>query len=213
MKDRLAVITRIHYEKDDPKFIGRVETYRKYTLPSLLNQTDQDFDIFVWCEPHHDELFMNLNNRINVIHGDWKPRARTGKYFIDYTPYSAIRGLDRYIAQLGVDSDDELLPTAVEEVKKHLNGDRKAISIQPTKHDTETGKNYRMKSYQKRDKLAPIFCIYQPDDPYLFIYEYGHYSGMPLQFKNKIYLGELAIMNIHGENESTKANVDNDEEI
>lgn len=203
MKNRLAVITRIHYTKDNLKFNTRLEYYKKYTLPSLLSQTDSDFDIIVWCEPHHDELFKSLSDRIKVIHADVEVRYKSGKYFVDYVSFSSVIGIDKYTAQLGLDSDDELRPTAIEEIKKHLNGERKAISLQPVKRDISTGKLYGMKNYCEDDKLAPIFCLYQPDEPYLFAYEYGHYSGMPLQFKNKVYLYDLAIMNITGENEST----------
>lgn len=199
----MAVITRLHYKKDDPKFISRLESYKKYTLPSLLAQTDSDFDIIVWCEPHHDELFLSLNDRINVIHADVEVRYKSDKFFVDYVPYKDVVGLEKYEAQLGLDSDDELLLTAIEEVKKHLSGDRKAISLQPIKRDVNTGKLYEIKHYADNNKLSPIFCLYQPDGPYLFAYEYGHYSGMPLQFGNKVYLYDLAIMNITGENEST----------
>lgn len=201
---KLAVITRIHYKADDPRFPKRVEMYKKYTLASLLNQTDQDFDILVWCEPHHDELFLNLSDRIKVFHADTEVRYKSNKYFVDYTPFSKVYGMDKYEAQLGLDSDDEIKPTAIEEIKKHLKGERKAISLQPIKRDTETGKTYKMFEYKLRGKLSPVFCLYQPDEPYIFAYEYGHFSEMPNQFKNKVYLYDLAIMNIHGENESTE---------
>jgi len=203
MKNRLAVITRIHYKENDPKFAYRLETYKKYTLPSLLAQTDSDFDIFVWCEPHHNELFKSLSDRINVFSVDTEVRYKSGKFFVDYANYSNTKGIDKYTAQLGLDSDDELKPNAIEEIKKNFDGNRKAISLQPIKRDVETGELYNMKHYADNNKLAPIFCLYQPDDPYLFAYEYGHYSGMPLQFKTKVYLYDLAIMNITGENEST----------
>lgn len=200
---KLAVVTRIHYKADDPRFPNRVEMYKKYTLNSLLNQTDQDFDILVWCEPHHDELFKSLSDRIKIIHADTEVRYKSNKFFVDYTPFSKVYGMDKYEAQLGLDSDDELKPEAIAEIKKHLNGQRKAISLQPVKRDTGTGKMYKMVDYKSKGKLAPIFCLYQPDETYLFAYEYGHFSEMPNQFKDKVYLYGLAVMNIHGENEST----------
>ena len=196
----LAVITRLHYAKDDPKFIGRLETYKKYTLPSLLNQTDSDFDIYIWCEPHHDELFLSLHDRVKVMHATTEVR-RKGRFFVDFTTYDKTN-LPRYETQLGLDSDDEILPNTIEEVKKHLNGSRKAISIQPVKKDSK-GNTYKMANYQRLKRISPIFAIHQPDEPYLFIYEYGHFSDMPKQFNEIVYLPELAIMNIHDSNEST----------
>lgn len=201
---RLAVITRIHYKADDPRFPQRVEMYKKYTLNSLLNQTDKDFDILVWCEPHHDELFKSLSDRIKIIHADTEVRYKSNKFFVDYTPFSKVYGMDKYEAQLGLDSDDELMPNAIKEVKEYLTGGRKAISLQPVKLDVKTGKTYKMVDYKSKGKLSPIFCLYQPDEPYLFAYEYGHFSQMPLEFKNKVYLYGLGIMNITGENESTE---------
>lgn len=201
---RLAVVTRIHYKADDPRFPQRVQMYKNYTLKSLLNQTDQDFDIVVWCEPHHDDLFKNLSDRIKIIHADTEVRYKSNKFFVDYTPFSKVYGMDKYEAQLGLDSDDELKPNAIEEVKKHLNG-RRAISLQPIKRDIKTGKLYKMVDYKSKGKLSPIFCLYQPDEPYLFAYEYGHFSEMPNQFNDKVYLYDLAIMNIlDGVNESTR---------
>lgn len=200
---KLAVVTRIHYKADDPRFPQRVEMYKKYTLNSLLNQTDQDFDILVWCEPHHDELFKSLSDRIKIIHADTEVRYKSNKFFVDYTPFSKVYGMDKYEAQLGLDSDDELKPNAIATIKQHLIGGRKAISLQPVKRDTSTGKMYKMVDYKSKGKLAPIFCLYQPDEPYLFAYEYGHFSEMPNQFNDKVYLYDLAVMNIHNMNEST----------
>jgi len=201
---RLAVVTRCHYKEDDPRFPQRVDMYKKYTLNSLLNQTDQDFDILVWCEPHHDDLFKSLSDRIKIIHADTEVRYKSNKFFVDYTPFSKVYGMEKYEAQLGLDSDDEIKPTAIEEVKKHLKGGRKAISLQPVKRDVKTGKMYKMVDYKSKGKLSPIFCLYQPDEPYLFAYEYGHFSEMPNQFKDKVYLYNLSIMNIHNMNESTE---------
>lgn len=203
MHDKIAVITRLAYKKDDPKFPWRLETYKKYTLPSLLNQTDDDFDIWVWCKPHHDEIIKALDPRIQVFHGEWIPRENT-KYFTSFVKWDELEGLPKYTAQLGLDSDDELAPTAIATIKKSLNGGRKAISLQPIKRELETGKTYEMTSYAEIDRIAPIFCLYQPsEEDWIFAYQYGHYSEMPAQFEVIVYLYGLATMNIHDSNCST----------
>lgn len=204
MKNRVAVVTRLHYKLDDPKWPYRLKTYKKYTLPSLLAQTDPDFDIWVWCQPHHAKEIKALSDRIQVMFGDWTPRTRTGKYFINYTPYRVIKHFDKYATQLGIDSDDELMPTAIEQMKPLLT-ERCAISFQPIKKVIPTGDMYEMRNYEEVERLSPIFAIHQPIDNenFLFVYEYGHYSKMPRQFDVKKYLYGLAIMNIHHSNEST----------
>lgn len=203
--NRIAVVTRLAYDRGDPKFMKRVELYKKYTLPSLLAQTDQDFDIWVWCKPHHAEIIKAIHPRIQVFHGEWVKRENT-KYFINFTSYDNLQGFSRYETQLGLDSDDEIAPTAIAEIRKNLNGERKAISLQPIKRDVNTGKKYNMKSYAEKDKLSPIFAIYQPKgvDEFIFVYQYGHYSGMPTKFDVVVYLYGLAIMNLHESNESTR---------
>lgn len=212
MKDRIAVITRLHYPKHSPKFTPRLETYMNYTLPSLLAQTDGDFDIWVWCQPHHDQIIKSLSTRINTMHGNWEPRANTGRYFINYTPYSTISGFPKYTTQLGIDSDDELAPTAIESIRPYLTK-RRAVSLQPIKRDVKTGTLYEMKDYEEVNKLSPIFAIHQPDEPYIFMYEYGHYSKMPEQFPDKVYLHDLAIMNIHKQNESTRLGAEGNKKL
>lgn len=214
MKNRIAVITRLHYDEGNPKFEKRLQMYKNYALASLLSQTDQDFDIWVWCEPWHDELVKAIHPRINVFHAEWKKRpGKVHQFFIDYTPMSKTQGFPKYATQLGLDSDDELMPKAIETVRPFLEGSRKAISFQPTKVDLATGKKYRMKSYRRRDKIAPIFAIYQPRGEFLFIYEHGHYSGMPLKFPERIHLDQLAHLNVHDDNASTKVVLNEDQEI
>jgi len=205
----IAVVTRLHYDKGDARFLPRVGMYQEYALKSLLNQTDQDFEIYVWAEEHHREYIEKLNPRIKVFTAKWERRTGTKgtKYFIDYTKFDQVKGLPKFATVVSLDSDDELDSNGIANIRRFSNGDqRKAISFQPIKRDLTTGKLYRMKSYEGKKKISPIFALYQPTDPYLFVYEYGHYSGMPKQFAGNIkYVGEgQTYMNIHDFNESTK---------
>lgn len=205
--DRIAVITRLHYAKGDERFLPRLKMFEHFALASLRAQTDQDFDICVWAEPWHKEQVEALDPRIKVFNAEWRKREGVGvhQYFIDYTTFDKVTGLLPYTTVIGLDSDDELDPTAIETVRMHSTGSRKAISFQPIKRDLTTGVLYKMKSYQQRKKMSPIFALYQPDDPYLFAYQYGHYSEMPNQFEEIVYIAEReTYLNVHDFNASTK---------
>lgn len=218
--DRLTIITRLHYDLGNPKFAKRVELFKQHTLPSLLAQTDQDFDIWIWTEAHHDEAVKAIHPRINVFHGNWvkREKAATGvkKYFIDYTPYKDIIGLPAYATQLNLDSDDTLSPDAVAEVKKHAQGDKiLVISLQPLKIDLRTGKRYHMHNYPGA-RCAPIFALYQPLEhpkPFMFVNEFGHMRA-GRHAEGKVALPEgFSFMNIADHNESTAIGDVGDEEI
>lgn len=207
--DRIAVITRLHYDEHDPKFMERIFLYKTLALTSLRRQTDQDFDIYIWAEEHHRAIIESIDPRIKVFTAKWERRTGTKgrKYFIDYTEFDKVKGLPKFATVVSLDSDDELDPNGIAEIRKIAQGpERKAISFQPIKRDLRTDNLYRMKSYEEKKKISPIFALYQPTDPYLFIYQYGHYSGMPKEFAGKInYIGEgRTFMNIHDNNESTK---------
>lgn len=206
--NRIAVITRLHYDQGDLRFDQRLGMYKRFALASLLRQTDQDFDIYVWGEEHHRKQIEGLNPRIKMFTADWRrrPETRGRKYFIDYTEFEKVKGLPKFVTVVSLDSDDELQDDGIEKVRELAQGDRKAISFQPIKRDLRTGKLYRMKSYEEKKKISPIFALHQPTDPYLFIYQYGHYSGMPIEFAGNIkYVDEGgSYMNIHDFNASTK---------
>lgn len=206
--NRIAVVTRLHYDLGDTRFELRLGMYQQFALASLLKQTDQDFDIYVWAEEHHRKQIEGLDPRIKVFTAKWKRREGTKarKYFIDYTEFSKVKGLPKFVTVVSLDSDDELDPSGIASVRYFSGAGRQAISFQPIKRDLRTGKIYRMKSYEEKKKISPIFALHQPDDPYLFIYQYGHYSEMPNQFAGKIvYVSEgETYMNIHDFNASTK---------
>lgn len=210
MRSRLAVVTRMHYPEDSVKFGFRLEYYAQHTLKSLLEQTDQDFDVWIWCEPWHDEIVKNIHPRINIFHGNWRKRDNgdsTNRYFIDYTHWKDIIGLPKYEIQVGLDSDDMLAPQAIEVIKKHCTGkQRTAISLLPLKLDLATGKRYSMRDY-KAQRCSPIFALYQPGslkDDFMFAYQSSH-MRLAAYCDKKIELPTgLAFMGIGDHNESTK---------
>lgn len=56
------IITRFHYQKNDPRFEWRFAYYQAMVLARLQAQTDSDFHIGIWCYDHHRNLFEKLDN-------------------------------------------------------------------------------------------------------------------------------------------------------
>lgn len=219
MKSKTAVITRFHYPENDQGFKWRFEYYRDVTLPALLAQTDQDFDIWIWCETWHFNTFRELHPRINVFNVDYEYR-RTGKhgqYFQDASPWAKVHGLPYYELQIALDSDDLLEPAAIETIKgaAFRCSQRTCISVQPLKLDIKTGKRYQMRGYPGH-RASPCYAIYQPTtltDNFMFLYHDSHMK-IAAYCDNKIDLAEgLVLMSIHDLNDSTEIDLNTDKEV
>lgn len=219
MKSKTAVITRFHYPLNDPDFNWRLEYFRDNTLRALLEQTDQDFDIWVWCETWHFNLFRELHPRIQVFNVDYIYR-RTGKhgqYFQDGSPWDKVHGLPYYELQIAVDSDDLLEPEGVATIKAAVAGktQRTCVSVQPLKLDIKTGKKYQMRGYPGH-RASPCYAIYQPTtltDNFMFLYHDSHMK-IAAYCDQKVELPEgLVLMSIHDRNDSTGIDLATDREI
>lgn len=199
-----AVITRFHYPKGHPKFLWRFSYYARETLPALLNQTDDNFDIWVWCEPHHDKMFRRLHPRIKVFHGTYE--KRDSHLFIDYTSYENIRGLPKYKIQIGLDSDDIPEPGLVEHARANCKGTQSIhISYQPILLDTTTGNKFHMKRVYGGHFGSAIFAFYQPDlgNNWKFAYHTSHIR-LPRLAKIKKRVSEgFVLVSLHQQNDST----------
>jgi hypothetical protein len=201
--NKIAFITRFHFPKDHPDFNWRFDYYKKEVLPRILNQTIQNFDICIWCEDWHIDLFKALSPKIKTFKATYKKRE--SRYFIDYTPWENVTGLDKYNLQIGLDSDDLIEPNFIENILPLCIGDNTIqFSVQPIKLDIKTGNKYRMRIYNEKEG-SPIFAFYQPkpDDDFKFAYHTSHLR-MPLIANKTILIPEgLAYMSIHDLNDST----------
>lgn len=205
MKNKIVVITRFHYPLNHPDFAWRFEYYKKEVFPRLLAQTDQGFDIAIWCEPHHEDLFKQLHSGPGLITFQAEYQKRDSHLFIDYTDWSKVTGLEKYETQIGLDSDDLVEPTFIATVRSLAQGDKSILmSFQPTKYDLATGKRYQMRQYDA-GYGSPIFAFYQPDGSHFkFAYHTSHLR-MPLVADKVVLVKEgLVQMSIHGKNDSTK---------
>lgn len=204
--NKIAVITRFHYEKDGLEYRWRLDYYRDKVLPRLLAQFDQEFDIWIWCEPWQDDELKALSPKINTFRATYE--ERDSHLFIDYTEFKNTLGLPKYPIQVGLDSDDLVRAGFIGYVQQLCDLDETThISFQPFKLDIKTKKCYRMDQYTEK-RGSPIFAFYQPDysfkKDFIFAYHTSHLR-MPELAKKKIIVPEGYVeMSIHGKNDSTK---------
>lgn len=104
----------------------RIGIFNKFTLPSLLNQTFQDFRIFLICGNKHKKLTSNFNwnKRVELCYG--KGRSGTITTGPGYPPSSLkvkeFLEIDTdYIAITRCDSDDMLHREAMANVRDNVN--------------------------------------------------------------------------------------------
>jgi len=206
-----AFIIRFHYEKDTPEFDWRVDYFSKEVLPRIMAQTDQNFDIAIWCEKRHEFLFKALSPKIKTFQAQYQ--KRDSHLFIDYTPWENVVGLEKYNIQMGLDSDDLIEPNFVEKVSSICTGQESIqVSFQPVKFDIFTHKKYKMDQYNEK-RGSPIFAFYQPNfNDYKFAYHTSHLRMPGVAQKTVIVPEGFVMMSIHGNNDSTKIKV-SDKEI
>jgi len=197
-----AFTIRFHYAKDHPDFEWRFNYFKKEVLPRILNQTQQDFDICIWCEKHHEELFRSLSPKIKTFQATYEKRESA--YFIDYTPFENTVGLERYNIQIGLDSDDLIVSDFFAKVNSLCVGNNKLhISFQPIKLDIKSGDKYLMKQYTKIDG-SPVFVLYQPSlANYIFAYHTSHRKIHQFADETILIPEGFCYMSIHDLNDST----------
>ena len=103
----------------------RVDLFNRFTLPSLLNQTFQDFRIFLICGNKHKAYTSSLkwNKRVEICYGKGKEGTITQDpgYPKPGLKIEEFGKIDTdYIAITRLDSDDMLEKTAMEDVRNHV---------------------------------------------------------------------------------------------
>lgn len=214
-----VVVIRFHYPENDLRFKWRFEYFRKEVLPRLIQQTDQNFDIAIWCESWHKKLFEDLSNKIIVF--DIKPekkgyirysdrkRAKSygGKFFIDFTQWENVIGLEKYDIQTALDSDDLVSKDYIARIKKECSRVDSSLHItfQPKKLFVDKGIEKTHNVIYNTMKGSMFYSIYQPDKSnYLFVYHDSHLV-IGKYMKKSIYIPECYCwQSIHKYNESTE---------
>jgi hypothetical protein len=207
-----GVIIRFHYQKGDPRFAWRIAYFKAMVLPRLLNQTEQNFEIAVRCNPWHENIIKGLSNKITTfrIRGEEEGFRiiKDKKYFVDFAPWYKVVGMKQYDIQSGLDSDDLVARNYIETIQKIVRENPKDkslhISFQPEIFNTEKLKTYPIGQTYTRERGSAFFSIYQPNKQiYKFAYEKSHLViGKDMQ-KSIIMPAGFCWASVHGHNYST----------
>lgn len=196
-----AFIIRFHYREHDPDFDWRFSYFRSAVLPRILAQTEQDFEIAIWCNPWHHALFKSLSEKIRVF--GVRPeaeglirsedRARADKFHIDFTYWKDVVDLPAYDLQIGLDSDDLIhecyVARILEEVKVHGDGSLH-ICFQPMIFNLANRTYYDFKFRYGPEKGSAFFALLQKDkSKFLFAYEHSHLK-LPSLFDRSVTIPE-----------------------
>lgn len=202
MNNNHIIITTFAYQPGD-MFLQRMEIY-KIHLEALRRQTLRNFDIGAICHPDNDHYFNELG--IIPIHtkdgydGHLHPTRRHWEF---YTPWENIEGIKKYEVQTGIDTDNFLDDGYVERLYQELERlpkDKPAhIHFQPKLKNLITGQEKEMVSRYGKDWGSAIYSIYQPSDPYYFIYHDSH-SRMNRIFPTSVLVDGYCWVGIHSQN-------------
>ena len=173
---RHAVVIRLHYSPDDPRFSWRLAFFKVMVLPRLLNQTNQDFEIWIVCHPEHVNLIKELDGKINVCSIPIFPspeEARLHGFKTDIPP-----DLPQFDIQTAFDSDDLVSLNYIARIKEEIakRPDKTLlVTFQPYKMDLLTLKRYKMCERYDDGKCSMFFSLYQPDkSDYQHILSFDH---------------------------------------
>lgn len=207
------IITRMHYEDNNPRFDWRLAHYQACVLPRILKQTKKDFDIGIWCNPNHAERIKKLSNKIITfsVKGQTSRYKVSGgrRYFEDFTPWKDVMNLEKYDVQTGLDSDDLIAPNYIEKIEEIIennsNGKSLHITFQPMIFDFRDLEVYQIGVNYNTHKGSMFFSIYQPDKQnYKFAYEYSHLE-LGKHFNKSIIIPKgFCWLTVHYANESSK---------
>ena len=215
-----VVIIRMHYPENDPRFEFRFDFFKAMVLPRLLNQTVGDFDIAIWCNKWHEDRIKALSDRIitfsirksaeGYIRPEDRERAKEygGSYFIDFTKWSNVIGLDMYDIQTGLDTDDLILrDDYIEKIEELCNKTRRSLhlSFQPYMFDVNTLRTYSCPFRYSPTKGSPFLSLFQPRKYYYkFLYHDSHLKMGRYGSKSVVIPEGYCAFSIHGNNESSR---------
>jgi len=205
IKDPLThiVITRMWYE-NKKDLLERVKIYEFNLLPSLLNQTEQDFDIGILCNEKHKEIIQDIHPRI-IPFFTKKKGTRTGKYWHIFSSWKDITGIKKYDIQTNIDSDDIVSRDFIKVIRDSINeGEKTLIHFRPLLRDFFTGIIKRIKINYHEKYPSACYSLYQPDKKkYIYIGQDSHtrmyqYAGKVITIPEGYYW-----VNIHDRNDSS----------
>jgi len=139
---RHGIIIRFRYEREDPRFRWRLSLFEAMVAPRFEKQTNQDFELWILCKAHHEEIF----------------KAR------GYHTAPTLEALPRFDIQTRHDNDDfvsqEYVKIIQDEVEKRKNSSF-LISFVPVKLDLWTLKRYECGHYGP-ERPSMFLSLYIP---------------------------------------------------
>lgn len=189
-----AIIIRLKYP-DCPEFEWRFNYFASMCLPRLVNQTDQEFDLFVLCNPIHDERLMALSDKVNVLHADAKAVTLVDDYNRKSGESNSVEPFDYnmdYEIQTRIDSDDLVHPDFVKVINATLKDARKMtlLAFKPIRFNVNNLRLYYIHPKDGAYRKSQFLSLYNPDKS-TFIYERGHRNWAT---KVKKWGGDVKIM-------------------
>ena len=172
-----AIIIRLKYN-DSPEFEWRLAFFASMCLPRYKDQTDQDFDIIILCNPIHDKRIKDLwPGRIKTIHaevpisGDLGYNRNSGESnSVEPFPYD----LD-YKIQTRVDSDDIVSLDFAECIHAYFKNETKLtlLAFKPMRFNVHNLRIYHIYPKDNAYRKSQFLSLFNPKKD-TFIYERGH---------------------------------------
>lgn len=158
-----AVIIRMDYPEDTPDFSDRFVLFQANMLARLKRQTDKDFEIWVRCNPVHNDLFQKHGCQTFNVPGEAK-RNRFGAF----QPWSVDLFRD-YDIQTRADYDDIVRLDFISKIHQEFKPGR-LLCFNRYRFDPWTMKSYMTRCYHQ--KHVGIFLSLMKGWP--FIYSRSH---------------------------------------
>lgn len=144
----------------------RLDYFHKYTLQSMLNQTEQDFDIWVLCGICHRDITSKYN---------WHPRV---KVIYDWAKQNISKIKDDYLTIARIDSDDLFHKDALKAMKENLVKDPNLVTTMAFRT------NY------KWNRRSNIIQFYHQSHPPFFVHTFPKKLYQNYLYFKKLHFGK-----------------------
>ncbi|MDD5469311.1 MAG: hypothetical protein PHO92_00710 [Candidatus Peribacteraceae bacterium] len=217
-----VVVIRFHFPENHPNFMWRFQYFAAVTLPAIRRQSFKDFDLAIWCNSWHENLFKSLDQSIITfgINGYYLDYAKLKNFskivrglHVDHVPWGAVRGLGKYEIQTAIDSDDLMIDTFyLEKTREVLVGSGTAhVCFAPLIFDLATLRTYTCRLQYSTERGSAFYSLYQPEDRwgnYVFAYEDSHLRiGQMMDRRIFVSDNRYVAVTCHDKNDSTNLGI------
>lgn len=208
------IVNKLYYQNEQD-LLTRIKIYKKITLPSLLEQTNQNFDIGVLCNPKHEDIIREIHPRIIPFFSDVPTSFRFidgVKFYIHFLKWGDIYGIEKYDIQTCVSSDDYVKPEFTQKIEDVIreedDGKSTHIYFEPRLMKLITGETKDMLMKYREGFTSGFYSIYQPNkDPYIYVGQECHTKIGNLFEKSIMVKGDYCYIGIHDTNDSSHWNL------